>query len=156
MAVVTVTAAAGIPLPKAHHVGVQALHFQYEGGGTSIGTPGDTIILGKLPNKGTVLDMASRVDTNADTSSAVVFFITKGNPASETTTLAILGTISNSATLGAVMFRPGAVWAPYKVSLSDDDGTQYALLKVRFAAGTATTSMSMDGYITFAMNAEPS
>lgn len=155
MAVVTVTAASALPLPKAHHVGVQALHFSFDGGATAVGTPGDTVVLGKLPNKATVLDAAARVHSLADTAASHVFFITKGKPASETTTLAVLGTISNSATLGAVMFRPTAAFAPFKVSLSDDDGTQYALLKMRWAVGTATVSFSCDGYISFAMNAEP-
>lgn len=157
MAVVTITAASAIPLPKQHHIGVQALHFQYAAGGTAIGTAGDTVILGKLPHQATILDVAARLGTKADTVATLVFFITKGKTASATSTLAVIGTQSTSSTGGTMFFRPGATTElPMVVSLSDDDAIQYALLKVRFAAGTATVSFSIDGYITFAMNAEPS
>jgi hypothetical protein len=157
MAVVTITAAAAVAPPKQHHVGVQSLHFQYAAGATAIGTVGDTLILAKLPHQATILDMAARLGQKADTAASLIFFITKGKTASETTTLAIIGTISDSATAGTVHFRPGATTElPYVVSLSDDDAIQYALLKVRFAVGTATASFSIDGWINFAMNAEPS
>lgn len=156
MTAVTITAAAGVPLPKAHHIGVQALHFQYASGATKVGTIGDTLVLGKLPNHGTVLDVMAHLGAKADTVATMVFFITKGNPASDTTTLAIVGTVSASSTGGVVTFRPGALTElPHQISLSDDDGIQYAVLKMRFAAGTETVSFSLDGYVTFALNAEP-
>lgn len=156
MPVVTVTAAAAVPLPKQHHVGVQALHFQYAAGATAIGTVGDVVILGKLPHQATILDMACRLGQKADTAASIIFFVTKGNTASPTSTLAVIGTISNSATGGTVHFRPGATTElPFVVSLSDDDAIKYAILKARFAVGTATASFSIDGWISFAMNAEP-
>lgn len=156
MAAVTTTTAAGVPLPKAHHIGVQALHFQYASGAGTFGTIGDTLVLGKLPNHATVLDVMAHLGSKADTVATMVFFITKGKTASDTTTLAVIGTVSASSTGGTVTFRPGATTElPHIVSLSDDDGIQYAVLKMRCAAGTASVSFSLDGYITFALNAEP-
>lgn len=160
MAAVTVTVSAALGQPKGHHVGVQALRFTKAFGATAFGTIGDTLVLGKIPNRATVLDCMSRFQAKAATGAATLcWFITKGNPDSDTSTLAVLGSLTTSNDV-ELTFRPGVGTGngsnglPFQVSLSDDDGVQYALLKVRFVAGTETTSFAIDGWVSFAMNAQ--
>lgn len=149
----TLTASSYAGQPKQCHVGNQSYHFFFNGGSTASGSAGDVVLLGKIPNRATVLDLRVR-GTSAAAASTWVFYITKGKTASQSTTLATLGTIT-VVTAGALI-RANDAFAPFVVSLSDDDAVQFAVLKAQcLGSTTSSTSLSFDGALVWAMNAEP-
>ena len=112
---------------------------------------GDVVLCCKIPNRAMVLDAAIRVGHRADTQATVNFFLAKDSDGSATA-IAQLGTQVLSATGGAQMFRPSTTWTPTRISLSDDAAIQHVFLKASVQAGTTTTSMTLAGYISYAMD----
>lgn len=150
MATFTCSAAAAGVSPKAGHVGVQAKTF-FHTGTTSI-SASDVVLLCKVPANATVLDCAIRLFHKADTSAVLNVFLAKINDSSATA-IATMGSITVSSTGGNVLFRPTSAWAGSAlISLSDDATLQYAFLKVGIVSGTATTSFSCNGYVTYIMD----
>lgn len=149
----TLTASSYAGQPKQVHVGNISAHVYFNGGSTAAGSAGDVILLGKVPNRATVLDLRIR-GTSAAAGGTWVFYLTKGKTASQSTTLATIGTLTVGTT--AVVARANDAFAPFQVSLSDDDAVQYAVLKAQcLGSTTSSTSLSFDGAIVWAMNAEP-
>lgn len=155
MAVTTLTASAFLAQPKQVHTGLQCRRLVFNSGATAFGTAGDVCYLAKIPNRATVVGCRIFLSSGAAGSIANVI-VTKGKTASATTTLAVLGSFTTSAALARFdMGSLGIVGSHFQVSLSDDDGVQYAVLKLHFTAGTsATASVSLEGVVTWAMDAE--
>ncbi len=148
MATLTSNAATAGIQPKGGHVGVQTEIFSMTG--PTGGAAGDVILACKIPNGAVVLDACIRFGTRASDQSSLNVFLARPGDGSASS-LAVLGTQLASATGGAVLFRPGVVWTPgFKIPLTDT-GVGHSLLKVGFVAGTATTSFSMNGWLTWTM-----
>lgn len=148
----TYTASAYLLNPKQVHVGNQSRHFMFNG--LAFGTTGDTVLLCKIPNRATIIDGWARFGSGY-TVGTFGLNVTKGKTASATTVLGNLGTLSASTGQQTFNFRGSTALAPFQVSLSDDDGIQYAVLKlVVSTAMSATSSVSIDGVIVWAMDAE--
>lgn len=152
----TLTASAFLLQPKQVHTGNQSRHFVFAGNMLSIG---DVALLCKIPNGATIIDVWARYGTpSSDGGGAISLHITKGKSASQTSTLGVIGTISGSSATAILNWRAGATMAPFKVSLSDDDAVQYAVLKARLqtapASITGSGTCSIDGVIVWAMDAE--
>lgn len=148
----TYTAATAVPQPRAPHTGLQAAVFRYSSGQTMIGTSSDVVVLCKIPNTATVLDMRARVVSRNDGGGELRMYLTHGKTASETTTLAVISSLSVSVTVGTLRMEPAAGFAPFRLSITDATSIQYAWLKIMWLNSTATASFSIDGYITYAMN----
>jgi len=151
---VTYTAAPAQPgvQPKGAHTGVQTEVFSYQG--TAAISAGDVVLLCKIPNFATVLDCAIKLATKNDTTASVLtVFIAKVNDGAASA-ISTFGTSGTTTTAGSVMFRPANAFSgPFRISLSDDAGVQYALLKMSVTTlATSTTSFSANGYVTYAMD----
>lgn len=148
MATLTSNAATAGIQPKAAHTGVQTEAFSMTG--PTGGAAGDVILACKIPNGAVVLDACIRFGTRSSDQSALNVFLARPGEGSGSA-LASMGAQLASATGGAVLFRPTAVWQPgYKIPLTDT-GVGHSLLKIGFTAGTATTSFSMNGWLTWTM-----
>jgi len=149
----TLTCSAAQPgvQPRANYEGVTYAYFKHTG--TTALSASDVVLLCKIPTKATVLDCMIRVGHKADTQATVSFFLaTDGNGSASS--IASFGTQVLSATGGSVLFRPttASLWAPTRISVSDDAALQYAFVKSGIAAGTVTTSYSVNGYVLYTMN----
>ncbi len=149
----TFTAASFLSAPKQVHTGNQSRHFQYSG--LALGTAGDTIYLAKIPNKATIVDCWARF-ASGYAAGTFGLIVTKGNTASATSILGTVQTISASTASQTLNMRSTVSIAPFQVSLSDDDAVQYAVLKftVSTAMASASASVSLDGVVIWAMDAE--
>jgi hypothetical protein len=138
-------------MPKQIEVGVVNKTFTHAG--TASAAAGDIVLGCKIPTGATVLDMLCRVGHKADTQATAHFFVAKVGDGSATTVVEF-GTQVLSATGGTVLFRPttASLFAPTKISLSDDAAVQYAMLKVSIQAGTTTTSFSLAGVVLYTMD----
>lgn len=156
MAASTFTASAFALQPKQTHTGNQSRHFTFNSGATAFGTVGDIVMLCKIPNKATVTECWFRF-ASAAAGSTFAAIVTKGRTSSATTTLAVIASsiTASAASLKVDMRTSAANIAPFQISLSDDDAIQYAVLKLQFTTGaSATASVSLDGVIVWAMDAE--
>lgn len=106
-------------------------------------TASSAIVLCKIPNHAIIYDAAYAC---AGATAAV----TAGLLELRVNGVAIAATTSaNQATAG--LNRAGLL--PYKVSLSDDAALQYAVLSLMCTtAGTASTSLSVAGYVAYSMD----
>lgn len=150
----TFTASTAIPQPRAPHTGVQAAIFRYSSSTTAIGTSSDAVYLCKVPNKAMVLDMRARVRSINDGSGELRMYLTKGQTACDTSTLATIASLSISVTVGRQLMVPSVAFAPFQLSITDATSHQYAWLKIMFLNSSATVSFSIDGHILYAMNVE--
>lgn len=147
----TVTCSTALPgvQPKQQYTGMQSVAFNLDASASV--AAGDVVLVAKIPNRAMVLDAAIRLGHRADTQATANVFLAKVGDGSATA-IAQLGTQVLSATGGAVMFRPGSTWEPTRISLSDDAAVQHAMLKISVQAGTTTTSFSLAGYVSYAMD----
>ena len=151
MATLTAVAAQPGVMPKGYQTGVQCELFS---SAAMASLAASDVVLGcKIPTGATVLDCAVRMGHRADTQAAINVFVAKVNEGSGTA-LFSFGQQVLSATGGTVLFRPttASLFAPTKISLSDDAAVQYALLKLSVTAGTTTTSFSFNGYVLYTMD----
>lgn len=149
----TFTCSAALPgvQPKALHEGEQCKVFSHAA--TASAAAGDVVLCCKIPNRAIVLDASIRIGHKADTQATANVFLAKVGDGSATA-IASMGTQVLSATGASVLFRPtsASLWAPTRISLSDDSAVQYAMLKISIQAGTTTTSFSCNGYVTYTMD----
>ena len=140
VAAVTYTATTGLSnSPRALHAGDTLVAFtkttsQFHA------TLSSAVLLAKIPNKATIIDAFVRF---ADTTGAV--------------TAAVLDLKVGATSLGmSLTVAAGTARAtnlPIKVSLSDDAAIQYALLRLDCTtAGTASSSLSLCGWISYTMD----
>jgi hypothetical protein len=151
MATITSSAATVGAPAKGYQTGVQCGKVLFAGG--TSGAAGDVILGCKIPNGATVIDLVARVGHKADTQATLHIFVAKDGDGSATA-IVDMGTQVLSATGGSVLFRPttASLFAPTKISLSDDAAVQYALLKVSIQAGTTTSSFSVNGFVMYTMD----
>jgi hypothetical protein len=107
------------------------------------GTVGSAVVFCKVPNHAIVYDAAYACAGATAAVTATLLELQLGSTAIAATTSA------NQATAG--YNRSGLL--PLKVSLSDDAAVQYAILRLYCTtAGTASTSLSIAGYIAYSMD----
>lgn len=137
--------------PRANYEGVTYAYFKHAG--TAQISASDVVLLCKIPTKATVLDCMIRCGHNADTQATVSFFLAKDGDGSASS-IANFGTQVLSKTGGTALFRPTAasLWAPTRISVSDDAAVQFAYVKSGVSAGTVTTSYSINGFVLYTMN----
>lgn len=149
---VTFTANAAQPgvQPKGGHIGVQTEVFTIDGPSQS--SAGDVILACKIPNFATVIDCMVRFGRGG-TDSVVNVFVAKTGDGSASSIFSFGVQTLSSTVAGAAMFRPGVTFqGPTRISLSDDAAVQHALLKIGIVSGSTTTSFSLNGYVTYAMD----
>lgn len=140
VAAVTYTATTGISnTPRALHVGDTLVAFT-KTLGQFHATLSSTVLLAKIPNKATIIDAFVKfADTTAAVTSAVLDLQVGAT------------SLGMSLTIAAGTARATAV--PIKVSLSDDAAVQHAFLRLSCTtAGTASSSLSLCGWISYTMD----
>lgn len=107
------------------------------------GTVSSAIVLCKIPNHAIIYDGAYKcADATAAVTATLLELRVNGVAIAATTS-------ANQATAG--LNRANLL--PYKVSLSDDAALQYAVLSLQVTtAGTASTSLSVGGFIAYSMD----
>jgi hypothetical protein len=131
--------------PKAAHVGLQALAWDFNSGTTKLGTLSDVVLLGKVPSGALITTKNLRFGATSATGGATWQLQLLAYDALGTFTL--IATIADSMTSSATAasFNDNR---PYKLSLSDDRAIQYAVLALNASTGaTETTSISLQGFI---------
>jgi hypothetical protein len=129
MATLTATAAASTGVVRALHAGVTSITSTYSGT-TAISPSATAILMAKIPNGATILDIQGSVSSGADT---CPFTLGISN-----------GTASTFATGGTVnTVLRGTKGLPYNVSLSDDATPQYVYVTATVVPGTVTTEVEM-------------
>lgn len=146
----TFTASTASSSARAPHTGIQAKVFRFSGGSTPVGSPGDVVVLCKVPNTATIFDVQARVNVRNHDGELRVYLTRAGR--SETVTLASIGSLSISIVGSPLRFTSSNGFAPFRLSITDAEALQYAWLKCQFLNSTATASFSIDGYIFYAMN----
>jgi len=148
----TLTASSWMFQPLQSYEGVNSATFFYSASGAATGSVGDRVLLCKIPVGATIV--SNRVWMNSgSTSNLGSCLLVKGNTASATTTLFHLS-LTFTATLALTELPLTATnRIPFKVSLSDDDGVQYANVVFVFqgASNTATTSLEIGGFVNYTM-----
>lgn len=106
-------------------------------------TVSSAVVLCKIPNHAIIYDAAyGCAGATAAVTASLLELRVNGVAIAATTS-------ANQAAAG--LNRSGLL--PYKVSLSDDAALQYAVLSLMCtAAGTATTSLSIGGYVRYTMD----
>lgn len=127
MATLTATAAASTGPVRNLHAGVVSITSTYTGT-TAISPSATTILMAKIPNRATILDVQGIVSSGAAT---CPFTMGVSN-----------GTLSSFATAGTVATILRATKGlPYDISLSDDAAAQYVYVNMTVTPGTATTAV---------------
>lgn len=129
MATLTATAAASTGVVRAVHAGVNSLTATYSGS-TAISPSATAILMCKIPNGATILDVQGIVSAGSAT---CPFTLGVSN-----------GTASTFATGGtlATVLR-GTKGLPYTVSLTDAADPQYVYMTATVVPGTVTTEVEM-------------
>ena len=106
-------------------------------------TVSSAVVLCKIPNHAIIYNAAyTCAGATAAVTATLLELRVNGTAIAATTS-------ANQATAG--LNRAGLL--PYKVSLSDDAALQYAVLSLQVTtAGTASTSLSIAGYVEYSMN----
>lgn len=134
--------------PKAAHIGINTVPFDFNSGATKLGTLSDMVLLGKIPNGALVTggDIRFGVQGSGTSTWTMLLLVTDA-----------LGTLSTYATLASsASITAGAAVAQYrfaqptKVSLSDDRAVQWVTLALNCTVGpTETVSFSFQGNIQY-------
>ena len=125
MATLTTTAAAS-GQPRSCHAGVNSITVTYSGA-TEISASATTILMAKIPNRATILDVNGYISSGAATCPF---------------TIGVQGDLSAFATAGtkATVLR-ATKGLPYDISLSDDAAAQYKYVTITATPGTATSEV---------------
>lgn len=133
--------------PKAVHAGVNQLVWNFNSGGTKLGTLSDMVLLGKIPSGALITSKHLQFSATGATA----------GPTWQLQLLAIdsLGTYTLVATLADSMTQSATAavfsnFVSYKLSLSDDRAVQYAVLALNCSTGLSeTVSLSLHGVISY-------
>ncbi len=134
--------------PKAAHIGVNSVPFDFNSGATKFGTLSDMALLAKIPNGAVITDMnmiigAKKQDGAAYTAGLVLLAVDAQGTYSQIQVLIA----SMTATAAAVTFNN---YLPYKLSLSDDRAIKYAVLALNVTTGASeTVSTSFQGSVKY-------
>lgn len=132
--------------PKAAHVGLNAIPFDFNSGATKFGTLSDVLLLGKVPNGAVILQKSIRFGAQG---SAASHWQLQLLAVEAQGTYSVFATIFNSLTASATAASFSDV-VPYKLSLSDDRAVQYAVLALNCSTGaTETVSFSLQGFVEY-------
>lgn len=138
MATLTSTAAASTGPVRNLHAGVNSITATYSGS-TVISASATTILMAKVPNRATILDVQGIVSSGAAT---CPFTMGVSN-----------GTLSSFATGGTVATVLRATKGiPYDVSLSDDAAAQYVYVNMTATPGTSTTQVEAKMTVVYTMD----
>jgi hypothetical protein len=137
----TLTATAYANEPRAIETGLISKTIEFNSGSTSIDVSATTILLCKLPNGATVVDMMEHHSCGAATCPAD-FGIDS--------TLSAFISGGAQATNNRMSVRNNI---PYKVSVSDDATVRYGVFKATVTPGTATASVIIKTTIFYTMDA---
>ncbi len=133
-------------LPKATHIGPNTIAFDFNSGGTKLGTLSDMVLLGKIPNGALFTDGEIRFGIQASGTSTWTMLMLVQDALGTYSTYASLpstGSITAGAAVGQYRFC-----VPQKVSLSDDRAIQFVTLALNCTVGlTETVSFSFQGYM---------
>ena len=135
--------------PKAVHVGVNRLHFDFNSGATKFGTLSDVLLLGKIPSGALISGKNIRFGAEGTAAAhfGLVLLATEAN-GTFSTFATLMASITASAT--AATFND---YIPTKVSLSDDRAVQYVVLALNCSTGASeTVSFSTQGFIDYVVD----
>lgn len=137
----TYTAAAALDEPRAIHAGTTTKPFSWDAAGTTTtAATAYSVLLAKIPNKATIVDL---VETHSGPSgSSPADFGVQGDTAA----------FLNDATIGAVNRMAVVGGVNYDISLSDDAASQYTHLVATVTPGTTTATAVIKGAITYVMD----
>ncbi len=138
MATLTATAAASTVQPRNVHAGLNSVSVQYNSSATALSDSATTVLMCKVPNGATIVDVLEYHTTGAATCP---------------TDLGIQGSLAafNSAGTKATVNR-ASTGVPYKVSLSDDATNQFVYVTATPTHGTSTTSFKCNLSVVYAMD----
>lgn len=137
MATLTATAAASTGQARALHAGVNSITVTYSGA-TEISPSATTILMAKIPNGATILDVIGDVSSGAATCP-----FTMGIDSN-------LSAFATGGTITSVLRATKGI--PYDVSLSDDAAIQYSTVRMTVTPGTATSEVEAKMTITYTMD----
>lgn len=142
VAAVTYTATEGMRNAPRQNIGDNVVIFS-KSLGQFHATVSSAVVLCKVPNHAIIYDAAyGCAGATAAVTAALLELRVNGVAIAASTS-------ANQATAGLNR----ATLLPYKVSLSDDAALQYAILSLHCTtAGTASTSLSVAGYIAYSMD----
>lgn len=138
MATLTATAAAATGPVRNLHAGVISISSTYSGT-TAISPSATTVLMCKIPNRATILDVVGTVSSGAAT---CPFTLGVSN-----------GSLSSFATGGTITSALRATKGiPYDVSLSDDAAAQFVYVNLTATPGTATTEVEAKVTVLYTMD----
>lgn len=130
--------------------------FYYNSGSTAFSATAATVLLCKIPNGATVLDVTVCHSSGGNTCPGDYGYSITNSAGTVSATLSCFisalakGTWSRATvTPSNVAFASGV---PTKLSNSDDAGQRFYYLTGSYAPGTATASMIVQGYVTYTMD----
>lgn len=128
MPTLTSSAAASAGPVRNHKVGVHSITATYDAGTTSIGASATTILMAKIPNRATILDIYGKVSSGAATCPFTVG-VSNGN----------LSSFATGGTVNTILRATKGL--PYDISLSDDAAAQYVYANMTVTPGTETAAV---------------
>lgn len=120
--------------------GVISQTVEFNSGATQISASATTVLLTKIPNQATILDIL--VHHTAGSATCPVDYGIDST----------LSALISQATLGVITRASVVANIPYKVSLSDDAANNYAIFKATATPGTATASLKIKATIYYTMD----
>ena len=140
--------------PKASHIGLNVLTWDFNSGAAKLGSISDVLTLGKIPNGALItdIDLNMGISLAAATSYNLVLLAVDAQGTYSAITTLIGSVTANASTVQAFSKR-----TPYKLSLSDDRAVQYAVLALNCIVGVSgTVSTSLQGNVKFLTDGTPS
>lgn len=136
----TLTATTYAKDPRVLHAGDITVTGSFNSGATEISASATTILLCKIPNKATIIDIREHHTTGAAT--CPVDYGIDGS----------LSAFASQATQAAVNRLSVGANLNYQVSLSDDASVNYSVFKATATPGTGTASLKINYSITYTMD----
>lgn len=144
MATLTSTAAASTGPVRAIHAGVNSVTATFNDS-TQISVSETTILMVKVPNGATILDVIGSVSSGAAT---CPFIMGINDPTDGGDTSSSL--FATGGTITSVLRATKGI--PYDVSVSDDAAVQYQYVTMAVTPGTATTAVEAKMTVTYTMD----
>lgn len=138
MATLTATAAASAVEPRNIHAGLQSVSVEYNSGSTAISDSATTVLMCKVPNGATIVDVIEYHTTGAATCPVDVGV------------QGALAAFNSAGTQGTANHASTGI--PYKVSLSDDATNQFVYVTATPTAGTTTASFKCNLTVMYCMD----
>lgn len=133
--------------PKAVHVGINQLAWDFNSGAGKLGTISDMILLGKIPSGALITVKNTRFGATGATAGPTwqLQLLAVEPLGTYTLVTTLMDSLTQSAT--AAVFVDSK---PYKLSLSDDRAVQYAVLALNCSTGLSeSVSQSLQGVVLY-------